>query len=221
MEKSDDQATAGALHLRIRDDILSGHFRPGERLKFADLQERYGVGVSKMREALIRLVEQGLVRSEPMIGFAVSEVSIGDMEDLTEARARIEPMVFSQAIEHGSIAWESEVVAAHHLLARTPMYDESEERVLNPEWVENHLRFHLQLLEGCPIRRLKEIAVLLRDGAELYRTWSQTSEQAGERDVESEHAQITAAVTSRDAELGARLLEEHIRKTFEVMQLTA
>lgn len=60
------------VHARLRADILSGRLLPGQRLKFPDLAARYEASVGVIREALIRLAERGLVRSEAHLGFQVA-----------------------------------------------------------------------------------------------------------------------------------------------------
>ncbi|GAA4675689.1 GntR family transcriptional regulator [Phytohabitans rumicis] len=197
------------MHDRLRADILAGRFRPGERLKLAELQSRYGGGMGVIREALIRLAGQGLVRSEPQVGFAVVQVSREALQELTEARVAIEGLVLTRAIEHGDTRWEAQVVAAHHVLARTPLAPGSD------EWSEAHLAFHRALLDGCPNSWLREIADSLRVSAELYRTWSQTIGREPDRDVTGEHDGLLTAVLARDAPAATRLLAAHLRRTAE------
>jgi len=55
----------------IRSDILSTRIPPGTRLKVSPLCQRFGVSLSVVREALTRLSEQRVVRSEPRLGFSV------------------------------------------------------------------------------------------------------------------------------------------------------
>jgi DNA-binding GntR family transcriptional regulator len=195
------------LHDRLRADILAGRLRPGERLKLAELQQRYGASMGVVREALIRLAEQGLVRSEPQVGFAVTPLSRDALMELTEARIAIEGLVLARAVVHGDTRWEAGVVAAHHVLARTPLRPESD------EWSRAHLAFHRALLDGCPNRRLREIADALRVSAELYRTWSQTIGGEPDRDVAGEHEALLAAVLDRDADLATTRLAAHLRRT--------
>ena len=94
---------------------------PGTKLRFADLTDRYDCSTSVVREGLTRLAEQGLVQAEPQHGFHVTPLSQDDLDDLTTARCELEGLVLRMSIEHGDIAWESEIVAAHHALDRTAM----------------------------------------------------------------------------------------------------
>src|SRR5690349_21307966 len=109
-----------ATYRRIRADIIGGRLAPGSRLLFAEMTERYGASTGVLREALPRLVEQGLVVSQPQIGFRVMSLSVDDLRHLTEARVAIETLVLRQSVTHGDLAWETTVLGAHHTLARTP-----------------------------------------------------------------------------------------------------
>ena len=130
------------VYAQLRADILSGRVLPGTKLRFAELTERYDCSTSVVREGLTRLAEQGLVQSEPQHGFHVTPLSQDDLDDLTTARCEIEGLVLRMSIEHGDIAWESEVVAAHHALDRTPMESDGDPVVMSEEWTLAHARFH-------------------------------------------------------------------------------
>ena len=118
-----DRATTRTeqVYGQLRADILAGALQPGARLPFAELSARYRSSTSAIREGLQRLVEQGLVTSEPQLGFRVVTLSIADLEDLTTARREIEGLALRYSIEHGDLAWEAGVVAAWHTLERTPL----------------------------------------------------------------------------------------------------
>lgn len=207
---------ADAIYERIRADILSGRLRPGQRLPFAALTEDYGASTGVLREALPRLVEQGLVVSEPQVGFHVVPVSVDDLRHLTEARVAIETLVLRQSIEHGDIAWESRVLAAHHLLTRTPI-EGADGTPVSEEWQLVHAAYHAALLEACPNPRLQAIANSLRDAGELYRCWTRglrrDQDFEDDRDVAAEHRRILEAALARDVELASAELTQHIELT--------
>jgi DNA-binding GntR family transcriptional regulator len=201
---------------KLRADILNGHLQPGARLPFAELSERYGGSMSAIREGLQRLVEQGLVVSEPQIGFRVVSLSVEDLVDLTLARCEIEGLALRYAVTHGDLAWESEIVAALYALEHTPL--DTTKPFLLEEWVAAHQRFHEALIAACPNQRLRAIASTLRDAAELYRHWSRQAEgTTSVRDIGAEHRELVNAVLARDADEAVRLLEQHLRITAEVL----
>lgn len=204
---------AEEAYLRIRADILNGTLQPGAKLPFADLSARYGASMSVIREGLSRLVAQGLVRAEPQQGFRVIPISIDDLRDLTTARTAVETAALRLSIEHGDIAWESRVVAAHHALERTPWWSVDEPHHITEEWAAVHAAFHEALLAGCPSTRLTAVAMSLRDAAELYRRWSQPHEKADARDVAAEHRALAQATLDRDVDAAVKLLTEHLDVT--------
>jgi len=209
------QATkADLLYARLKADILNGRFEPGRRLAHNELSDRYGVGVGVLREVLPRLVERGLATSEPQLGYRVLTVSADDLRDLTEARVTIETLVLRQSVAHGDLGWEGTVVAAHHRLDRTPLWRDS--GVINEDWLDLHARFHHALLEGCPNRRLVDVASNLRDVAEIYRCWAQLMLPSRPRDVAREHTEITEATIARDADAAASALAAHLSLTAEI-----
>ncbi len=199
--------------MQLRADILSGRLLPGTKLRFADLTERYDCSTSVVREGLTRLAEQGLVQAEPQHGFHVTSLSVDDLEDLTDARCALEGLVLRMSIDHGNLAWESELVAAHHSLDRTSMETDGDPVVMSEMWTEAHSRFHGALLAACPNQRLRNMALSLRDAAELYRRWSRPIGHDDHRDVRGEHRALVEAALRGDATEAVRLLEEHLRRT--------
>lgn len=202
----------------MRADILTGRLKPGDKLPFAELGERYEASQGVLREGLSRLVAEGLVIAEPQLGFRVMPLSIADLDDLTSARCEIEGIVLRLSIEHGDLAWEAGIVAAHHRLERTPGKSPDEPEPVNDAWAEAHGDYHRALLAGCPNERLKSIAMWLRDSAEVYRRWS-VSLTEHERDVSGEHRRILQAVLARRADEAVAALTDHLRTT-QVMLLT-
>lgn len=209
------QTRGEEVYRRMRDDILSRRFGPGDKLPFAMLTKRYESSASVIREGLARLVEQGLACSEPQQGYRVAAVSVADLRDLTMARRAVETQALRLSLEHGDLAWESTLVASIHALERTPVIHGDGE--MNPDWPELHRRFHEVLLDGCPSRRLIATALALRDSAELYRRWSAPADDDGHRDLDTEHRAIADAALSRDADLACELLAAHLQATADLL----
>lgn len=207
----------GEIFVRVRSDILAGHLPPGARLRPAALAREYSVSMSVMREALARLAEQELVVWVPQTGFRVAPLSLEDLEDLTNVRLDIEVLAIRYAVQRGDIAWEGQVLAAHHTLERTRQFDPEDPDRFTEEWAEAHANFHNALLAGCNSRRLIGIAAQLRDGSELYRRWSHALAHDYDRDIPSEHRSMLKAVLARDESAAAEALQSHIRHTTNVL----
>lgn len=209
------QTRADEVYRRLRSEILAGRLAAGARLPFAELSQRYDTSTGVLREALPRLVEQGLVVSKPQIGFRVVSVSAEDLRQLTEARVVIESLALRQSVQQGDLAWESDILAAHHTMRRLPML--TDDQGVSEAWLEAHAVFHSTLLAACPNTRLTKIADMLRDSAEIYRCWSAQYGQEQDRDVAAEHQRILDAALAGNADEAAAALSEHIELTTEIL----
>ncbi|GAA1959477.1 GntR family transcriptional regulator [Amycolatopsis minnesotensis] len=203
------------VYQRLRAHILNGRHEPGSRLRVEALKDDYGASSGVLREALPRLVGQGLATFAPQQGFRVIEVAPDTLRDLTDARVVVETHVVRDSVAHGTIEWESDLLAAHHNLARTAFADEG--GAINERWLTAHARFHETLLAGCANRHLREVATQLRESAEVYRCWARTSGEHSNRDVAAEHKLMCERAIERDVPGTVEVLSDHIELTTKLL----
>jgi DNA-binding GntR family transcriptional regulator len=194
----------------LRKDLLNGRIAPGERLKLVELSTRFELSQSVIREALARLAEKGLVIATPQRGFRVRDLSVQDVQALTEARVQIESVTLQFAIERGDIHWETGVLASHHLLENTPV--ELNDGQFNEDWPARHHAFHRALLSGCANPHLEAITSELRDCAELYRRWYWSLTDDRDRDLATEHRLLKELTLARETDTTRALLRTHIER---------
>jgi GntR family transcriptional regulator, carbon starvation induced regulator len=199
---------------RLRHDILAGELLPGERLRIQALSARYQVGATAIREALSRLVTEGLVALEDQRGFRVAPVSRAELLDLTHTRTRIEQMALRLALEHGDVEWESRLVSSFHRLSRMPPPTTPDR---DAPWAAAHRRFHETLIEGCGSRWTREVCRLLYDKSERYRNLAKRQTRDLGRDIEAEHRALMEAAMTRDADAACSLLGEHFAQTTHII----
>lgn len=217
MTKTAGGTRADLAFAQMRADILGGRLHPGERMKFPDLSDRYGVSVSACREALTRLVGQGLVVNEPHVGFSVTPLSPEDLVELTEARIEIETLVLRSSLLQGDLEWEQAVISSHHALSRIAMFADDDPLNVRDEWAAAHESFHHAVLAGCRNSRLLEMASRLRASAELYRRWSTSLGDEPDRDLAAEHQRLCDLALKRDVRGGTDALSRHIRHTSDLL----
>src|SRR4051794_28589583 len=87
--------------LALRDQILSGSLRPGERISELQAVEVAGVSRTPVRMALVRLEEEGLLEAIPSGGFMVKSFSERDVLDSIEVRGTLEGLAARLAAERG------------------------------------------------------------------------------------------------------------------------
>lgn len=209
---SQDDPNAFDILRKIRGDILSGVFAPGQRLKTDELRTRYDVSVGTLREALLHLLSEGLVRSEMNRGFSAAPVSLADLMDITNLRIQIEIQVLSDSILNGGDAWEAEIVTTLHLLQKLGTGGAAVARMA--EWPERHRRFHQALVAACRSPWLLHFRSTLFDQAERYRSLGRLHRRSP-RDVNAEHQLLAEAALARNVTKACDLAESHIRRTVD------
>jgi DNA-binding GntR family transcriptional regulator len=222
MRKSKDDefhklTAASQIALELRKDILQGSLPPGSRLRIEHLRQRFTTAINPVREALNRLVAEGLVHLEDHKGFSVSQISLEVWTDLLEARCMIEIEALRRSIANGTEEWRDEIVVSLHRLLRIPRFHDEARTLRNAEWEVYHHRFHRALISCCGSPKILEICDDLREQSDRYRAVAATSRNA-RTDYNREHEAIAKAAMEGDAAKATALLEAHYRKTMRVVE---
>src|SRR5829696_6396976 len=98
---SQPSAAVRGIYGQIRQEIVSLRLRPGTRLSENELALRFGTSRAPVREALIRLVEEGLIEVQPQRGSFVSRISLASMQRARFVREALEVAVVRQVTERG------------------------------------------------------------------------------------------------------------------------
>jgi DNA-binding GntR family transcriptional regulator len=197
----------------LRGGIIRGEYAPGSRLKIDSLQRSLGLSSSPLREALNRLVAEGLVAMDEWRGFRAAPVSIAELNELTHLRLMLEGDALHRSVSVGDDEWEGRVVSAAHKLRRSEeRSDGLDGAVVDPEdWSARHRQFHLALLSGCGCPRQLRLCESLFDQAERYRRIASLSGQPRKKNLE--HRRLEEAALGREADKAVEILKAHIRKT--------
>ncbi len=201
---------ADVIRERVRSEILSGQRRPETRLRLEDLRAEFDVSWSPLREALSRLVAEGLIQADEGRGYRVAAVSKREMDDIIQMRCAMESMALRKAIEKADDHWEADVLAAYHRLSKLEGARERNEQIA--EWERRHRAYHDALASGCGSPILLEFCAQLQDRFARYRKLFLASNPF-DRQVPLEHKQLTDAALARDADKACAIMERHIART--------
>ncbi|MFD2472164.1 GntR family transcriptional regulator [Amycolatopsis silviterrae] len=191
----------------VRQAMVSGELRPGDIYSAAALATRLGVSSSPVREALLTLVDQGLLEPVRNRGYRVVAMSERDLDEIYEMRLLLEvPATLSAAANAGpddlarldGLAGEIESAASAGDVAL---------------FLEADRRFHLDLLSLSGNGRLTAAIANLRDQTRLYGL-EKLAEHGRLADSAREHREMLATVSARDwarLEEQVRVHLEHIR----------
>lgn len=201
---------AASICERVRAGILNGRLQPGARLRLEELKAEFGVSWSPIREAVSRLVAEGLLVADEQRGYRVAPVSKTHLAEIIRLRVTLETMAFRDSIAKGDDAWEAAVLAAHHRLSKV----ESGLRAsANAEpWETLHQSFHEALIRACDSPVLLQFCAQLHALNDRYRRLFFAAHDF-DRDVAGEHRAIAEATMARDADKACILLATHIERT--------
>lgn len=208
---------ASLVHQQLRRDILFGTFPPESKLQIDALRTRYGVSAIPVREALNRLLAEGLVDHAEQRGFFVPPLSVEELRELTETRCWVNAIMVRETLRTGGDEWEEALVLAAHRLFKASRNLDGSTR-LNPEWEHLHRAFHLALVAGCQSHWMREFHADLFDYAQFYKNQYLTAAPTqAERDVTTEHRELLDAAISRDEARLTGMLDAHIRLTTDII----
>ncbi|HHW44176.1 FCD domain-containing protein [Desulfofundulus thermobenzoicus] len=186
----------------LREAIIQGRLKPGERLMEVQLAEEMGVSRTPVREAIRKLELEGFVVMVPRKGAYVAGISVKDIVDVFEVRAAMEGLAAGLAAERITDEELDELERA--LLKTTEVSGKSIDAL-----VESDTKFHEIIYRASRNERLVQIISNLSDQIQRFRTTS-LSQPGRTRLALEEHKHIVEAISDRNVELAQALAREHI-----------
>lgn len=189
----------------LRDQILRGTFAPGSRLNEVEISTDLGVSRGPVREAMQRLARDGLVVLQPHRGAFVRRLTLAEVSDLFEVRITLERKVAALAAERLTPAQQTRI---EELRDGMPAVGDGVDP--DAQFQGTH-DIHALLAEASANAALAAHVATVNRELLLLRTQSgQTPDRA--QSAIDEHAELIAAVLSRDPQAAAAAMEEHLTK---------
>ncbi|MFC0628986.1 GntR family transcriptional regulator [Kribbella deserti] len=185
----------------IREAIFSGVYGPGRQLREVELSSALEVSRGPVREALLRLEGEGLVRSAWHRGATVTALSAEDIAELDSLRDALEQLAVKRVIAHAS---EDDLAAIE--LAASRMDRAEDEHAM----VRCDIAFHDAVYAAARHRRLQEAWQAIRCQVHLFlltRIGVSTENYHG--NIPHEHHELVAALRSRDTKTALLLFATH------------
>ncbi|MET7392173.1 GntR family transcriptional regulator [Dactylosporangium sp. NPDC005572] len=197
------QTKADLVYERLRDAILTGELRPGERVNIDALSRELGISKIPLREAVQRLTAQGLVvQPNPHAGAQVAPLSLREMRGVYLARGALEGLAARVAATTVSDAELAELQELHEQMRqRCTAGDTSELSALNR-------RFHAGIADATHYATLRELTDLTLLRVQHYRVGVRVEPAWGQ--VVTEHAAILDALRRRDADRAEMAARDHV-----------
>ncbi len=201
-------AALGLIVCQLRDEILDGRLRPGERIHQQAVAERFGTSRLPVREALRQLQNEGLVVVLPNAGARVARLDASELDEVYLLRERLEPLLVQHSADAG--VPEAQLATMRH---ETEWLEQIDPAGREAEWLAHDRSFHMASFAGASMPRLRSIVESLWNVAEQYRRAYLGLRSGSLESTLLEHRLLLDAVERRDGDDAARVLEMHIRRT--------
>ncbi|MEL6678782.1 MAG: GntR family transcriptional regulator [Pseudomonadota bacterium] len=210
-QKSDDGTIVALLASTLRRDIAFGTLLPDQKLKIDELRQRYGGSNHSMRETLRILSTEGLVEATAQRGFRVTSATEDDLRDIQLVRIEIERIALARSIEHGDVAWEGRVIAAHHALRKAEaVVAEAPDDLTALHWDEACRAFAHALIDACDSPRLIDLHRKFFDQSRRFRLVQLREGKLDWADRKHRQQALLDAVLAKDQCAASALLQRDI-----------
>lgn len=208
------RSTVEIISDELRSAIMYGSLAPGSQLGEADLAARLGVSRGPLREAMQRLVQEGLLRSEPHRGLFVITLAEDDMEDVYLARLAIERAACRMIMARNR--GEALVRLTEALQALVEAAGQRDRIAMS----DADQAFHQVLVASSGSPRLERMTQTLLVEARMCLNALQEKYPEPD-DLVEEHRKLVEAINDGDEERLLRLIEEHMTDSIERLRTPA
>ena len=187
----------------LRGALVSGRMVPGVTYSVPALAEQFGVSATPVREAMLDLVNEGIVAPVPNKGYRVVELSDAELDQISELRRLLEvPTV-------GDLAGALSPAAVKHLRALARRVRENALDADVVAYVEADRELHLALLGESGNPRLVDLVGRLRDQSRLYGLEQLAAEGVLVQSAD-EHLTLIEALESGDRRAAEKVMAHHL-----------
>jgi DNA-binding GntR family transcriptional regulator len=195
----------------LRQAIIAGALRPGQRVIQEEIAERIGVSVAPVREALRVLEQEGQVTYRPRRGYFVTELRVEDLEEIYALRQVLEERAARRALPTlDDDALDRIALAAKDCVDAAEAGDVASELAANR-------RFHFGIFDAPEQPHVLRLIRLLWDSTEAYRAMYYNSPEERRESVDA-HDRILEAIRARDADRLVAELDAHRQRALDVLR---
>lgn len=193
----------------LRQAILNGRLAAGARLRQTELADQLGISRTPIREALVRLQQEGLLELLPRAGVRVVSLDPEEAVDLYDVREALDGLAARLA------AGRRDTAALARLESALARMGRCVERNDPGHWFRSHVVFHEEIVRAAGNRHLARLATVVRLSIrQFHPLLLKTERRLG--DAYREHRRIFEAIAARDPESAERAARLHIANAKEI-----
>ena len=204
---------ASRIYLELRAELVSLQRRPGEPVSEAEIALFYGVSRTPVREAILKLADEGLVEVFPQSGIFVSRIPLAALPEAIIVRRALEATTAQMAAER---ATASQILALHSILERQREANAEKDREAFHQADE---KFHATIAEVAGYPGIWTLIQQVKVHVDRYRRLTLPQQGRIPR-VIAEHEAVLNAIEAHDP-AGARIaMESHLENLLSNISTT-
>ncbi|MFX0560729.1 GntR family transcriptional regulator [Tepidibacillus infernus] len=189
---------------QLKQNIMSGLYKPGERLTDLRLTEDLGFSRTPIREALKQLINEGLLVNEPNKGVSVFNPVLEDIAEVYALRASVEGTAAGLAALN-----EKRKQYLYYMMELIELSEIAEKNQDIKVLTESNIKFHDYILKASGSKQLFYMLEPLRAKGLLIRSSSLSNKRHSEVSI-SEHRQIFEMIKNGDSKRAEEFIRNHI-----------
>lgn len=198
----------------IRAAVVNGTLSGDMRLTETDLALQLDMSRTPVREAIKRLILEGMLSRSPKRGLRVASLSAADVEEIFEIRLLLEPYVARRAAIEASEQQRKELM--RQALQMQDIYRQGGPSMM-ADLTEANISFHKLLLASTDAPRVEKMLTDVIDLALIARTFRTYEVVDIERSL-SHHVEIATAINARAPEWAAHVMSSHLLAASRIMR---
>lgn len=187
----------------LREAILKGELKPGERLMELQLASKLGVSRTPIREAIRMLQQEGLAVTIPRRGAEVAKMTEKNMEDVLQIREALEILAVQLACEKVTEEQLSQLKEAVEGFERAVKTGDLK------QIAQSDIDFHDKIYEAADNPKLVNLLNNIREQIYRYRV-EYLKEEENYPNLIEEHRKIFEGLKSRDKNFVTEMTEKHL-----------
>ncbi|NMM64597.1 GntR family transcriptional regulator [Clostridium sp. P21] len=201
------QSLVDQIYIQIREDIIEQVIPWGKRLNVNELQERFGISSTPIREALNRLQKEGLIEYKNNIGASVISIGEKDIIEIQEVALTLDCAAIKYSMENGKI---NEI--AEELLHNIECFQETNDEIKRAESIEEFARVFYKYAENS---RLIDMSKLIKGQQSMLRS-AYRKEKKGSTSIEN-HINIYNAMIEKNLDSAVAFMEEEYKQATKIL----
>lgn len=201
-----DDLVQSSAYAFLKEAIISLRFRPGQRLRSAEIADLVKASRTPVREALSRLEQEGLVRRDDGWGYVVSEISVKGVLELWSVRESLEVQAAGEALQRMRPGDLEELAS---LNARAEVLYE-ERRFI--EFLDQNRSFHIAIARMSGNGLLQQMLGMIHDRVRMVGNLIVRLHEPRAQELLVENRKIMAALRTGDPQAVVEAIRAHLQR---------